>query len=80
MYCDSVDESSSVGPRPLFRRLCMERIGLVESQVGEPTAIRGGRAKTYFTVNAEGIRQLRASQRISKSFWSGLPRLEGRGA
>jgi hypothetical protein len=73
MYCDSVNESSSVGPRPLFRRLCMERMGLVESQVGEPTAIRGGRAKTYFTVNAEGIRQLRASQRILKMLLERTP-------
>ena len=58
----------------------LERMGLVKSEVGEPTAVRGGRARTYFAVTAEGLRQLRASQRILKGFWSGLPKLEGRGA
>jgi DNA-binding PadR family transcriptional regulator len=56
----------------------LERMGLVEAQVGEPTAVRGGRAKTYFRVTAEGARQLRASQRILQKFWGGLPKLAGR--
>jgi DNA-binding PadR family transcriptional regulator len=56
----------------------LERTGLVESETGEPTSVRGGRAKTYFTVTGEGLRQLRASQRILQKFWDGLPKLEGR--
>ena len=47
----------------------LERMRLVESQAGEPTAVRGGRAKTYFRLTAEGLRQLRASQRILQRFW-----------
>jgi PadR family transcriptional regulator, regulatory protein PadR len=58
----------------------LERSGLVKAETGEPTAVRGGRAKTYFAVTAEGLRQLRASQRILQKFWDGLPKLEGRRA
>jgi DNA-binding PadR family transcriptional regulator len=50
----------------------LERMRLVESETGEPTAIRGGRAKTYFKVTAEGMRQLRGSQRILQGFWGVL--------
>ena len=58
----------------------LEGMGLVEAETGEPTAVRGGRAKTYFAVTAEGLRQLRASQRILQKFWDGVPKLEGRKA
>jgi PadR family transcriptional regulator, regulatory protein PadR len=58
----------------------LERMRLVEAQTGEPTAVRGGRAKTYFRVTAAGLRQLRASQRILQSFWSVLPDGEGKPA
>jgi DNA-binding PadR family transcriptional regulator len=37
----------------------LTRKGLVSSQVGESTAERGGRAKRYFRVTAEGVRQVR---------------------
>lgn len=55
----------------------LERIKLVKSEAGEPTAVRGGRAKTYFSVTAEGLRQLHASRRILQKFWDGLPKLDG---
>jgi len=58
----------------------LQRMGLVKSETGEPTAVRGGRARTYFTLTAEGLRQLRASQRILQRFWDGVPKLEGRRA
>jgi PadR family transcriptional regulator len=51
----------------------LEGMRLVEAETGEPTAVRGGRAKTYFRVTAEGVRQLRASQRILQKFWGVLP-------
>jgi len=59
----------------------LERLGrlhLVKALTGEPTAVRGGRAKTYFSLTPEGLRQLRASQRILQKFWAGLPGAEGR--
>jgi len=52
----------------------LEDQGLVESQMGEATATRGGRAKTYFRVTAKGSAQLRETQRALELMWRGLPR------
>ena len=55
----------------------LERKGLVTSRLGEPTAERGGRAKTYFRVTARGLRAARQAQRTLVSLWNGVPQLEG---
>ena len=36
----------------------LEQKGLVSSRLGEPTAERGGRAKTYFRITAKGLAKL----------------------
>src|SRR6185436_1116424 len=41
----------------------LETKGLVSSRLGEPTAERGGRAKTYFRITAKGLREVRQAQR-----------------
>src|SRR5216684_246956 len=51
----------------------LERKGLVSSRLGEPTAERGGRAKTYFKVTAKGLRKVRDAQRVFTSLWNGIP-------
>jgi DNA-binding PadR family transcriptional regulator len=56
----------------------LEEKGLVESEVGEPTAERGGRAKRYFAVTGKGLRVIRETQRTLIKLWNGLPELEGR--
>jgi DNA-binding PadR family transcriptional regulator len=56
----------------------LQRRGLIRSEQGEPTAVRGGRAKTYFRVTAEGVKQVRASQRTLQRLWADLPELGGR--
>jgi PadR family transcriptional regulator PadR len=53
------------------------RKGLVTSRIGEPTAERGGRAKTYFRVTAKGLREVRQARQTFKSLWDGIPQLEG---
>lgn len=55
----------------------LERKGLVSSTLGEPTAARGGRAKTYFRVTAAGLREVRHARRTLIRLWQGVPRLEG---
>lgn len=55
----------------------LEEKGLVLSRLGEPTAERGGRAKTYFKVTAKGLREVRNSQRTLINLWKGVPKLEG---
>ena len=56
----------------------LEAKGLVSSQLGEPTAERGGRAKKYFSVTSKGVREVRETQRVLKQLWHGLRQLEGR--
>ena len=55
----------------------LEEKGLVSSELGEPTAERGGRAKRYFRLTAQGLREIRETQRALKQLWHGLPQLEG---
>lgn len=60
--------------------LTLERLaakGLVTSRRGEPTAVRGGRAKTYFRITALGTEQVRRTQTVLIGMWSGLPQLQG---
>jgi DNA-binding PadR family transcriptional regulator len=55
----------------------LERKGLVSSTLGEPTAERGGRAKTYFQITAKGLREVRRAMRTLIALWRGVPQLEG---
>jgi len=55
----------------------LEKRGLISSQLGEPTAERGGRAKRYFQVTAKGVREVRDTQRVFSSLWHGIPKLKG---
>jgi DNA-binding PadR family transcriptional regulator len=54
----------------------LEKKGLVTSQLGEPTAERGGRAKRYFRVTARGLREVRDAQRVFTALWKGIPKLK----
>jgi PadR family transcriptional regulator, regulatory protein PadR len=53
-----------------------EEKGFVSSELGEPTAERGGRAKKYFHVTSKGLREVRDTQRALMDLWDGLPELE----
>jgi DNA-binding PadR family transcriptional regulator len=55
----------------------LERNGLVTSKLGEATAERGGRAKTYFRITAKGLREVRQAQRTLMNLWQGVPQLQG---
>jgi len=55
----------------------LEEKGLVASRLGDPTAVRGGRAKRYFRITAQGLRDVRQTQRALQNLWRGLPQLHG---
>jgi PadR family transcriptional regulator, regulatory protein PadR len=55
----------------------LEDKGFVRSELGEPTAERGGRAKRYFHVTARGLKEVRETQRSLATLWQGLPELQG---
>lgn len=53
-----------------LRRL--EKKGLVESWMGEPTEERGGKARRLVRIRPEGKRLLRESRRTMNAMWRGL--------
>ena len=50
----------------------LEEKGMVKSEMGEPTAERGGRRKRLFTVTAYGRRTLQEIQDVRSSLWNRL--------
>ena len=50
----------------------LEAKGFVKSSAGEPTAERGGRAKRYFRVTADGKAALRNTQEIIMKMSAGI--------
>jgi PadR family transcriptional regulator PadR len=55
----------------------LERKGLVKSALGEPTAERGGKARTYFTATAAGIQEAREAHATLLRLSADLPALKG---
>lgn len=53
----------------------LEDKGLVISSLGEPTPERGGKAKRFFHVTREGLRQIRETRRVLTGLWSAAPEL-----
>jgi DNA-binding PadR family transcriptional regulator len=50
----------------------LEQRGLVDSKLAEGTPVRGGRARRYYTVVAEGNRALADTQRTLTKMWGGV--------
>ena len=55
----------------------LEDRDLVFSELGESTPQRGGRAKRYFRITKEGLREAREARSALISLWKGLRELEG---
>ncbi len=55
----------------------LEKKGLVVSALGEPTAARGGRARTYFTPTIAGVREARDAHETLLRLAGGLSPLKG---
>jgi DNA-binding PadR family transcriptional regulator len=54
----------------------LERRGWVASRIGESTAERGGRAKRYFRVTSNGVREAREAKRALVKMWRGIRQLQ----
>lgn len=50
----------------------LEEKGLVRSEMGQPTAVRGGRAKRIFALTPEAISALEAVRGRRERMWEGL--------
>ncbi len=53
---------------------------LVVSELGAPTAERGGRAKAFFRLTSKGLKEVRDAHATLMRLWSGLPEIKGRWA
>jgi PadR family transcriptional regulator PadR len=56
----------------------LEQRGLVVAELGEASPQRGGRAKTYFRVTAQGLREVQVAKQVFSSLWAGLPTTFGK--
>ena len=50
----------------------MERKGLLRSGVGDPTPVRGGRAKRFYSLLPPGMEALQRSRALLDGLWKGL--------
>ena len=55
----------------------LESKNLVASTLGDPTPERGDKAKRYFRVTKEGLRQVHETRRVLTNLWQGLPDPKG---
>ena len=55
----------------------LENKGLVGSKIGEPTAERGGKARTYFKLTAAGLKEVRDAHDTLMRLSDGLTKLKG---
>ena len=53
----------------------LEKKGLVKSDLGEATKIRGGKRKRYFTITAYGIRMLSEAKQQREALWNSIPEI-----
>jgi PadR family transcriptional regulator PadR len=61
---------------PLAR---LERAGCIDSELGEATAVRGGRRKKIYRITKAGFRALAEHKRINDALWAGYPSLSEQG-
>jgi DNA-binding PadR family transcriptional regulator len=59
-----------------LKRLAAKR--LVTSRVGDPTPVRGGRAKRFFKLTSTGAKQVRDSRDAFVRMWAGVEPQPGR--
>ena len=54
---------------PLYR---LEQNGFLQSEMGSPSAERGGKSKRFYKVTDKGIRALQEIKSLQESSWDGL--------
>jgi DNA-binding PadR family transcriptional regulator len=73
-----IHELDSVTPRGVSRPsvylalVRLQKKGLLDSKLGDPTPQRGGRAKRFYRVTPQGLLVLRTARRAYLTLWSGL--------
>jgi PadR family transcriptional regulator PadR len=52
----------------------------VTSKLGDPIAERGGKARRYFRITQDGLRQANETRQVLTRMWRRLPKMEGENA
>ena len=69
-----INRKVSIGAlQTVLRRL--EKKGLLESQLGEATKVRGGKRKRFFMVTSSGQKVLREAKEQRLQLWSAIPEI-----
>ncbi len=50
----------------------LEKRHYVQSELGAPTAEKGGKSKRFYTVTASGLEALRITHKVEKAMWDGI--------
>jgi PadR family transcriptional regulator PadR len=53
----------------------LNRLGFLETRIGEPSPRRGGKAVKYYLLTRQGRRALADLKRVYESLWEGIPSL-----
>lgn len=69
---DALGESWSVGAihKPLRH---LEKLGLIDSYLGDASAKRGGRSKRIYCVTPEGMTALEQCSKVVETLWKNFP-------
>jgi DNA-binding PadR family transcriptional regulator len=76
----SIEENSGRAVALASVYAALERLegkGLITSELGEPTAERGGKARTYFKASAAGLKEAREAHATLMRLGAQLPALKG---
>jgi DNA-binding PadR family transcriptional regulator len=72
MVCDYTSRDVAFGT--LYNNLDqLIKKGYATSYKGEPTAVRGGKAKVYYQITKEGKKALQAARELQEKLWDGIP-------
>lgn len=51
----------------------LEKKELLRSRMADPTPVRGGKAKRFFVITADGMEGVQTARRTMDALWDGLP-------
>lgn len=71
-FKQQTNRSSSIGSVHSALERLIEK-GFLNSEMGKPSAERGGRRKRIYSITAEGQKALQASKEFRISLWNQLP-------
>ncbi|MCP4725878.1 MAG: PadR family transcriptional regulator [bacterium] len=70
--CEYYD--SDVGFGTLYNNLDqLVKKGYVKAEKGEPSPVRGGKRKVYYSITKEGLQSLKNARELHNKLWDGVP-------